>query len=96
MENLATVLIAAGVLMLLQPFVLTLYTYSFVTTLAGTALFMIVSKFPGVAMAEIRVEKLHKSLRRFVAVRDSNFTVRDGDFFCLLGPSGCGKTTTCA
>jgi len=46
MENLATVLIAAGVLMLLQPFSMTLYTYSFVTTLAGTAMFVVVSKFP--------------------------------------------------
>jgi multiple sugar transport system ATP-binding protein len=27
-------------------------------------------------------------------VKDSSFTVKDGDFFCLLGPSGCGKTTT--
>jgi hypothetical protein len=42
----ATAVIAAGVLMLLQPFSLTLYTWSFATTLAGTALFMIVSKFP--------------------------------------------------
>jgi hypothetical protein len=32
--------------MLLQPFTLTLYTYSFVTTLAGVLLFTIVSKFP--------------------------------------------------
>ena len=32
----------------------------------------------------------------FVAVRDSTFTVDDGEFFCLLGPSGCGKTTTLA
>ncbi len=46
MEMLATIVIAAGVLMLLQPFFLALYTWSFVTTLAGTALFMIVSKFP--------------------------------------------------
>ena len=46
MEMAATVLIAAGVFMLLQPFSLTLYTWSFVTTLAGTALFMVVSKFP--------------------------------------------------
>jgi hypothetical protein len=46
MEMLATVLIAAGVLMLLQPFYLALYTYSFVTTLAGTVLFTVVSKFP--------------------------------------------------
>jgi multiple sugar transport system ATP-binding protein len=45
-------------------------------------------------MAEIRVENLHKSFADFVAVKGSSFTVRDGDFFCLLGPSGCGKTTT--
>jgi hypothetical protein len=45
-ENLATVLIALGVFMLMQPFFLTLYSYSFVTTLAGTALFVICSKFP--------------------------------------------------
>ena len=45
-EMAATVVIAAGVFMLLQPFWLTLYTWSFVTTLAGTALFMVVSKFP--------------------------------------------------
>src|SRR5438874_393348 len=46
------------------------------------------------AMAEIRVENLRKSFGEFLAVRDSTFTVPDGDFFCLLGPSGCGKTTT--
>src|SRR5256885_9284606 len=45
-------------------------------------------------MAEIRVETLHKAFADFTAVRDSTFTIRDGDFFCLLGPSGCGKTTT--
>ena len=46
MEVVATALIATGVFMLLQPFALTLYTWSFLTTLAGTALFMVVSKFP--------------------------------------------------
>ena len=46
MEMAATVVIAAGVLMLLQPFYLELYTWSFVTTLAGTVSFMVVSKFP--------------------------------------------------
>ena len=46
MENLATALIAAGVLMLLQPFALPLYTWSFATTLFGTVMFMVVSKFP--------------------------------------------------
>ncbi|MBK8158141.1 MAG: ABC transporter ATP-binding protein [Rhodospirillaceae bacterium] len=45
-------------------------------------------------MAEIRVENLHKSFGEFVAVRNSNFTVEDGEFVVLLGPSGCGKTTT--
>jgi hypothetical protein len=45
-EGLATILIGLGVLMLMQPFSVTLYTYSFVTTLAGSALFLIVSKFP--------------------------------------------------
>ena len=45
-ENLATVLIALGVFMLLQPFAIELYTYSFITTLAGTITFIVVSKFP--------------------------------------------------
>jgi len=45
-ERVATAVIAAGVFMLLQPFSMTLYTYSFLTTLVGTALFTIVSKFP--------------------------------------------------
>src|SRR6202795_1912523 len=45
-------------------------------------------------MAEIRVDHLHKAFGDFIAVRDSSFTVGNGQFFCLLGPSGCGKTTT--
>jgi len=45
-ENLSTILIALGVVMLMQPLSLTLYTYSFVTTLVGTVLFVISSKFP--------------------------------------------------
>jgi hypothetical protein len=45
-EMLATIIIAAGVLMLLQPLSLTLYTYSFIVTLAGTIMFIVVSKFP--------------------------------------------------
>ena len=46
MEAIATAVIAAGVAMLLQPFSMALYTYSFLTTLAGTALFTVVSRFP--------------------------------------------------
>jgi hypothetical protein len=45
-EAAAIALIAAGVVMLMQPFSLTLYGYSFVTVLVGTALFIVVSKFP--------------------------------------------------
>jgi hypothetical protein len=45
-ENLATVLIGVGVVMLMQPLSLDLYGYSFVTILTGTVMFMIVSKFP--------------------------------------------------
>ena len=46
LENIATAIIGIGFLMLFQPFALTLYTWSFVTLLAGTAMFIIVSKFP--------------------------------------------------
>ena len=42
----ACIVIALGIFMMLQPFAMTLYTWSFVTTLAGVALFTIVSKFP--------------------------------------------------
>ena len=45
-ENGAMALIALGVIMLMQPLALSLYTYSFVTILAGTAMFVIVSHFP--------------------------------------------------
>jgi hypothetical protein len=46
LENIAVALIGAGFLMMFQPFAMSLYTYSFVTLLAGTAMFVIVSKFP--------------------------------------------------
>jgi hypothetical protein len=42
----AMLLIGVGVLMLMQPFWLTLYTYSFATILAGTLGFVVVSHFP--------------------------------------------------
>ena len=45
-EALATVLIMLGVFMLMQPFVMWAFTYSFVTTLLGTIMFVIVSHFP--------------------------------------------------
>jgi hypothetical protein len=42
----ATTLIGVGVIMLMQPFSLDLYTYSFVTILAGTLGFVLASHFP--------------------------------------------------
>jgi hypothetical protein len=44
LEAIATAIIAAGVVMLMQPFSLTLYSWSFVVTLFGTVMFTIVSK----------------------------------------------------
>ena len=45
-ENGATALIAAGVFMLMQPFSLWLYGWSFAAILVGTVGFVIVSHFP--------------------------------------------------
>ena len=45
-ENLATVVIGAGIFMMTQPFSIDLFTYSFVTILAGTIAFVAVSHFP--------------------------------------------------
>ncbi|QBK31042.1 hypothetical protein [Roseitalea porphyridii] len=45
-EMVATVLIALGVFMLMQPFVIWAFTYSFIVTLTGTVMFLIVSHFP--------------------------------------------------
>jgi hypothetical protein len=45
-EAVAMALIGLGVVMLMQPLSLNLYSYSFVTILAGTLGFVIVSHFP--------------------------------------------------
>src|SRR5882757_7771013 len=45
-------------------------------------------------MAQIKVNNLQKAFGDFVAVKDSTFTVEDGEFFVMLGPSDCSKTTT--
>jgi hypothetical protein len=46
MEKVACAVIAAGIVMMLQPVAMILFTWSFVTTLAGTLMFTVVSKFP--------------------------------------------------
>ena len=45
-EMVASVLIAIGVVMLMQPYVMVAYTYSFIVTLVGTVMFIVVSHFP--------------------------------------------------
>ena len=46
MENAAIAVIGIGVVMLVQPVSIWLYGWSFATTLFGTVMFMVVSKFP--------------------------------------------------
>ena len=45
-------------------------------------------------MSKIKILNLQKSFGDFTAVKNSNLTINDKEFFVLLGPSGCGKTTT--
>ena len=45
-EIVASLLIALGVVMLMQPFFLFAFTYSFIVTLTGTVMFLVVSHFP--------------------------------------------------
>ena len=45
-EMLASILIALGVFMLMQPFWMVAFTYSFIVTLTGTLMYIIVSHFP--------------------------------------------------
>ena len=45
-EMVASGLIALGVVMLMQPFILWAFTSSFIITLTGTVMFIVVSHFP--------------------------------------------------
>ena len=45
-ENISTDLILIGVFMLMQPFAMWMYTYSFIVILVGTIGFVITSHFP--------------------------------------------------
>lgn len=46
MENTAIVVIALGVAMMVQPFSIDIYGWSFAMTLTGVLMFTVVSKFP--------------------------------------------------
>ncbi len=47
LERIAMGLMALGAVMMFQPFVISLFTYSFITFLAGMLMFVIVSHFEG-------------------------------------------------
>ncbi len=45
-EMVASIIIAIGVVMLMQPYLFWAFTWSFLITLIGTVMFIIVSHFP--------------------------------------------------
>jgi len=44
-------------------------------------------------MAELKLEKIHKSYGNFEALHDVNLDVESGELVVFVGPSGCGKST---
>jgi spermidine/putrescine transport system ATP-binding protein len=48
----------------------------------------------GLSEPSVRLEGVTKQFGDFVAVRDIDLDIPQGEFFTMLGPSGCGKTTT--
>jgi len=64
-ENLTTIVIAAGVVMLMQPLALALYSYSFVTILAGRRCSSSSSHFPEISHGADPVEHLRKQFSDF-------------------------------
>jgi spermidine/putrescine transport system ATP-binding protein len=43
--------------------------------------------------ADVQLEDVWIKFLDFVAARDVNIHIKEGEFFSFLGPSGCGKTT---
>lgn len=41
----------------------------------------------------VEIQGISKRFDDFVAVRDTNLSIEQGELFCLLGASGCGKST---
>ncbi len=44
-------------------------------------------------MAEVEIERLHKSFGDLGVLNDISMQVRHGEFMVFVGPSGCGKST---
>ena len=94
LEAIATTIIAAGVVMLMQPFSLTLYSWSFATTLFGTVMFTIVSKVRSRADGADQGRSARQILRRFPCRQGCQLHGGGRRVPLPAGPSGCGKTTT--
>ncbi len=43
--------------------------------------------------ADVKFDNIWVKFGSFVAARDVNLHIQEGEFFTILGPSGCGKTT---
>ena len=43
--------------------------------------------------ADVQLDNVWIRFGDFVAARDANIHIKEGEFFSFLGPSGCGKTT---
>jgi spermidine/putrescine transport system ATP-binding protein len=47
-----------------------------------------------VSEVSVNLQGVSKAFGDFVAVREMDLDIAEGEFFTMLGPSGCGKTTT--
>jgi multiple sugar transport system ATP-binding protein len=45
-------------------------------------------------MTQIELDQVSKRFGNVHAVKDTDLSIRDGEFVSIVGPSGCGKTTT--
>lgn len=42
---------------------------------------------------KVRVEHLTKRFGNLLVLDDISFSIKKGEFVCIVGPTGCGKTT---
>jgi len=42
---------------------------------------------------KVEVKHLCKNFGSLEVLKDCNFTIKEGEFLCVVGPTGCGKTT---